>query len=101
MRKKAIVNRLSNPKQINAHIFHLIVSLVLTRNKDFGTPLAFGIAMLPRFLAFLPSLQNKGLKIYGYFYDFVNNLPIAFIAFYCKIRLAQTYGTLAQMSTIH
>ena len=52
--------------------------------------------MLPRFLALLPSfIVKQGLKIYGYFYDFVNNLPIAFIAFYTvKLGLHEHMGFL-------
>ena len=34
------------------------------------------------------------------FFDFINTSPIAFIAFYCKIRLALTYEILADPVTI-
>ena len=73
----------------------------LTRNKDFGTPLALGIMMQLRFVPLLPSyiVKQELKKIMKTFFDFVNVSPTEFIAFYCKIRLSLTYGILANLVT--
>ena len=54
-------------KQANAHTStHLGV---VTHNKDFGTPLAFGIMVLPRFMPLSPTFTVKEvLKIYIYIF---------------------------------
>ena len=50
---------------------------ILTRNKDFGTPLALGSVMLPRFLPLAPSFTVKqALKNFiEFLLNFVNILP--------------------------
>ena len=54
----------------------------LTRYKDFLTPPAWRIMMVPRYLPLPPSFTVKQVikKIYRIFFDFVNISPIAFIA---------------------
>ena len=74
---------------------------VLIRNKDFQTPLAFGDHDAIKVIAVITFLyyETSALKIYGIFiiFDFVNISPIAFITFYCKIRLALTYEIIADL----
>ena len=55
--RRMIVNSSVNARQTNVHIFRLLESADI--NKEFGTPLALGIMMLPKFMPLSPSLTVK------------------------------------------
>ena len=88
-----MTNRSSNVKKTNAHIVSLLRSTDtkqrFSNSSCIGDHDATMVFAVITFLHRETSTQN----FMKFFSDFVNILPIAFIAFYCKIRLALTWDS--------
>ena len=91
-----IVNRSSTARQTNVHNFRLLGSTDMTQR--FPNSSCFGDHDGTKVFAITTYVhcQTSAQRI---FFNFINISAIAFIAFYCKIRLALTYGILADPVT--